>query len=261
MNFRQYFFIIGIIIIICIALILKYNTESKSVIIESVPETTDNSSEIKTSKLPNDRIIERKEMTRIIKNYGLDDPEILKVMETVPRHAFVPEFFSNAAYDDSPLPIGHGQTISQPYIVAEMTRQLELQQDSKVLEIGTGSGYQAAVLAYITPHVYTVEIIRELSEKAGILFKKLGYSSIKSRCGDGFYGWKEEGPFDAIIVTCAAGQIPPPLLKQLKPGGRMIIPVGGRFSIQQLMLIEKDIDNNIRSKSLMSVRFVPLVRK
>ena len=204
---------------------------------------------------------ERDAMAQDIQLYGLKDEAILKVMSTVPRHEFVPEKMQSHAYADSPLPIGYGQTISQPFIVAEMTRQLKLTSDSRVLEIGTGSGYQAAMLAEFTTHVYSIEIVKPLAEAAKKRLKDLGYDVVRVRVGDGYYGWPEEAPFDAIIVTCAAGEIPSPLIKQLVPGGRMVIPVGGAFAGQSLMLLEKDKDGTIRSRSLMGVRFVPLVRK
>jgi protein-L-isoaspartate(D-aspartate) O-methyltransferase len=183
------------------------------------------------------------------------------VMGAVPRHEFVPGSYARHAYADRPLPIGYGQTISQPYIVAYMTHHLKLTKDSRVLEIGTGSGYQAAVLAHITPHVYTIEIVKPLAAAAKKRFAGLGYRVIESRLGDGYYGWAEKGPFDAIIVTCAAGQVPPPLVKQLKAGGRMIVPVGQAWATQHLMLVEKRKDGGVRSRSLMAVRFVPLRRK
>ncbi len=206
---------------------------------------------------------ERDAMVRVIRNvpYGLKDEAILKAMTSVPRHEFVPDRQKRRSYADTPLPIGYGQTISQPYIVAEMTRQLKLTPDSRVLEIGTGSGYQAAVLTELTTHVYTIEIIKPLADSAQERLKRLGYDVVQAQHGDGYYGWPEHSPFDGIIVTCAAGQIPPPLIEQLKPGGRMIIPVGPVFGAQSLMLIIKDEDGTIRSRSLMPVRFVPLVRK
>jgi protein-L-isoaspartate(D-aspartate) O-methyltransferase len=204
---------------------------------------------------------ERAQMVRTIRLHGLKDPAVLKAMGAVGRHEFVPAAYSRQAYDDTPLPIGHGQTISQPYIVAEMTRQLKLTKDSRVLEIGTGSGYQAAVLAMFTRHVFTIEIIKPLADAAKKRLKRLGYDVAQCHHGDGYYGWPKAGPFDAIIVTCAAGQVPPPLIKQLKPGGRMVIPVGGAFSVQHLLLVEKRKDGKIRSRSLMAVRFVPLTRK
>lgn len=200
-------------------------------------------------------------MVEVIRRYGLTDEPILRAMAAVPRHEFVPPSQSARAYDDTPLPIGYGQTISQPYIVAEMTRLLKLTPEKRVLEIGTGSGYQAAVLTEFTAHVYTVEIIKPLADSAKERLKRLGYDVVKVRHGDGYYGWPEEAPFDAIIVTCAAGQIPPPLLRQLAPGGRMVIPVGPAFATQWLMLVEKDRDGRVRSRALMPVRFVPLVRQ
>lgn len=187
------------------------------------------------------------------------DERVLEAMRRVPRHRFVPEERRDAAYRDQPLPIGHGQTISQPYVVAFMTEKLRLEEGEKVLEIGTGSGYQAAVLSELTPKVYTIEIIEELAELARERLKRLGYSPpVKVRQGDGYYGWEEHAPFDAVIVTAAAGHVPPPLLKQLKPGGRMIIPVGGTFQVQRLILITKDEEGQTRSESLMPVRFVPM---
>lgn len=204
---------------------------------------------------------ERDDMVRTIKSYGLTDEAVLKAMAGVPRHEFVPEGQTRRAYGDHPLPIGYGQTISQPYIVAEMTHQLMLKPDSKVLEVGTGSGYQAAVLTHFTPHVYSIEIVKPLAEAAGKRLKRLGYDVVEGRQGDGFYGWPEKGPFDAIIVTCTAGQIPPPLIEQLRPGGRMVIPVGGPFSVQYLKLVEKNAEGQIRTRSLMAVQFVPLLRE
>ncbi len=204
------------------------------------------------------RQAERDAMVQVIRNYRLDDKSVLEAMAAVPRHEFVPSDESRRAYSDRPLPIGYGQTISQPYIVAEMTRLLKLKPNSRVLEIGTGSGYQAAVLAHFTPHVYTIEIVKPLAESARKRLKRLGYSVVEVRAGDGYYGWTEAAPFDAIIVTCAAGQIPPPLIRQLAPGGRMVVPVGRPFATQSLMLLEKQADGSIRSKSVMAVVFVPM---
>jgi len=203
---------------------------------------------------------ERDEMVRVIKAYGLQDEAVLAAMAAVPRHEFVPAAYSLSAYADTPLPIGHGQTISQPYIVAEMTRQLRLRPGEKVLEIGTGSGYQAAVLTHFTTEVYSIEIIRPLAEEARKRLERLEYGPVKVRCGDGFNGWPEAAPFDAIIGTCVAGAVPPPLLEQLKAGGRMVIPIGEEDSIQYLMLIEKDADGKVHRRPLMPVRFVPLLR-
>ena len=180
-------------------------------------------------------------------------------MENVPRHWFVPEKKAHLAYTDSPLPIGYDQTISQPFIVAYMTSQLKLDKNKKVLEIGTGSGYQAAVLTEFTPHVYTIEIVEPLARTTAKRLKELGYTTINTRIGDGYKGWPEHQPFDAIIVTAAPGHIPDALLAQLAPGGRMIIPVGRTFSVQNLMLITKDSKGKITKKNLMPVRFVPMV--
>ena len=201
------------------------------------------------------------EMVAVIRSYGLKDPEILRVMAKVPRHKFVPEENRRYSYNDTPLAIGYGQTISQPFIVAEMTRQLQLTPTSKVLEVGTGSGYQAAVLAEITPHVYSIEIVEQLHEQARRTLADNGYGNLQLRHGDGYYGWPEAAPFDGIIVTCAAEHIPPPLVEQLAVGGRMLIPVGKRFGTQFLILVTQNADRSITSRNLMAVRFVPLVRK
>jgi protein-L-isoaspartate(D-aspartate) O-methyltransferase len=200
-------------------------------------------------------------MLHQIRRYGFTNETLLAVMARIPRHEFVPSVRQARAYHDSPLPIGFGQTISQPYIVAEMTRLLQLTKDSKVLEIGTGSGYQAAVLSGITPHVYSIEIIPELAEKAKKTLRHLKHDSVKLSTADGYNGWAEHAPFDAIIVTCASGRIPPPLIAQLANEGRMVIPVGRRFGTQYLILVEKDMDGQISTKTIMGVRFVPLTRK
>lgn len=193
-----------------------------------------------------------------IKRRGISDEATLKAMLTIPRHQFVPQRYIEDAYRDRPLPIGEGQTISQPYIVALMTEQLKLKPTDKVLEIGTGSGYQAAVLSQICEEVYTIEIIPFLGEEAKKRLKDLGYDNIMVKIGDGYYGWEEPTSFDAIIVTAAATHIPPPLIKQLKVGGRMVIPIGGVFQVQRLMFIEKKEDGKLISKNLIPVRFVPL---
>ena len=190
----------------------------------------------------------------------IKDKAVLAAMRAVPRHVFVPESLRRRAYADSPLPIGHGQTISQPYIVALMTELLQLTPGSKVLEIGSGSGYQAAVLAHLTQHVYTVEIIKPLAQRAQAALREQGYNQIHCRQADGYFGWKEEAPFDAIIVTCAAGHLPPPLWEQLKPGGRIVIPIGGPYEVQRLVLVTKTDEGKRRSRTIISVRFVPLTR-
>lgn len=187
------------------------------------------------------------------------DSKVLQAMLTVPRHQFVDEHIRESAYNDYPLSIGEGQTISQPYIVALMTQLLELKGNEKVLEIGTGSGYQAAVLAEIVEEVYTVEIYESLSEKSEKLLMDLGYQNIKFKVGDGYHGWEEHAPYDAIIVTCAPDHVPPSLLQQIKDdGGRIVIPVGGIWMVQTLMKIEK-IEGKIKSKGIIGVRFVPMI--
>jgi protein-L-isoaspartate(D-aspartate) O-methyltransferase len=186
------------------------------------------------------------------------DARVLEVLGRLPRHRFVPAAQRAHAYENRPLPIGHGQTISQPYIVALMTDLLRTQPEHRVLEIGTGSGYQAAVLAELVNRVYTIEIVEPLGVQARALFENLGYDNIETLIADGYYGWPEHAPFDSIIVTAAAGQIPPPLVRQLKPGGRMVIPVGPAFLTQTLMLVEKDADGGVRSREMLPVRFVPL---
>jgi len=186
------------------------------------------------------------------------DPNVLKAMRTVPRHAFIPARRQALAYLDHPLPIGEGQTISQPYIVAFMTEALKLDPNSKVLEIGTGSGYQAAVCAEISREVYTIEIVEALAKSAKECLKKLGYPNVFVRAGDGYFGWPEKAPFDAIIGTAAAGRVPPPLIEQLKPGGRMILPVESSSGFQYLVLITKDEKGNLHEKEVMPVLFVPM---
>ena len=209
-----------------------------------------------------DRQEERDEMVAKVRDYyGITDKGVLEALSAAPRHEFVDLKVSPEAYHDSPKPIAYGQLISQPFIVAKMTMELQLKPTSRVLEIGTGSAYQAAILSYFTEHVYSIEIIKPLADDAGARLTKLGYDCVQTRCGDGFNGWPEAAPFDAIIVTCAAGQIPPPLIKQLAPGGRMMIPVGPPFANQSLMLVEKDADGSVRSRSLENVRFVPLLPK
>ena len=186
------------------------------------------------------------------------DPRVMATLGEVPRHAFVPDRYRSMAYANRPLPIGHGQTISQPYIVALMTDLIKPQADQRVLEIGTGSGYQAAILAELTGQVYSIEIIEPLGLQAGELLTELGYDNVTLRIGDGYYGWEEHAPFDAIVVTAAASHIPPPLVKQLKPGGIMIVPVGSRFLTQQLVLVNKQPDGQLVTRQILPVRFVPL---
>ncbi len=191
---------------------------------------------------------------------GITDKNVLKAMREVERHLFIPQELRYRAYYDGPVPIGYGQTISQPYIVAYMTDIIDVKPDSRVLEIGTGSGYQAAVLAEITDEVYTLEIIPELGEAAKGTFNDLDYNHIASKIADGYFGWEEKGPFDAIIVTAATEFIPPPLIAQLKPGGKMVIPVGSPMQVQSLMLVEKNREGKVKTRSLFPVRFVPFTR-
>jgi len=190
---------------------------------------------------------------------GIQDSATLHAMRKVPRHKFVQPEFVGYAYDDTPLPIGSEQTISQPYIVALMTELIAPRKGQKILEVGTGSGYQAAILAEIADTVYTIEILPELSESAAERLKNLGYRNIKVKCGDGYGGWKEAAPFDAIIVTAAAENIPQPLIDQLKDGGIMVIPVGPMMSVQALTVIKKH-GRDIKKETVLPVRFVPLIR-
>lgn len=185
-------------------------------------------------------------------------PNVVAAMKKVERHRFVPAELAAHAYLNRPLPIGYGQTISQPFIVALMTDLMHLKEGDRVLEIGTGSGYQAAILAQTAKAVYSIEIIEPLSKEAARRLKALGYGNVETRLGDGYYGWPEAAPFDAIMVTAAASHVPPPLIKQLKPGGRMVIPLGTQFLTQYLMLLEKQVDGTVTSRQILPVRFVPL---
>jgi protein-L-isoaspartate(D-aspartate) O-methyltransferase len=187
------------------------------------------------------------------------DPEVMDAMARVPREEFVPPELQYAAFDNGPLPIGYGQTISQPYIVALMTDMLQLEPDHRVLEIGTGSGYQTAILSLLCEKVYTMEVVKELSEAAAIRLKRLGYNNIETCTGSGYDGWAGHAPYDGIIVTAAATHIPPALIDQLKAGGRLVIPVGQPYSHQELMLVEKDQQGESHAKSVLGVAFVPLV--
>ena len=188
------------------------------------------------------------------------DGRVLEAMRKVPRHEFVPAEMRAHAYRDRPLPIGQGQTISQPYIVAFMTEQLQPRRTDRVLEIGTGSGYQAAVLAELVAEVYSIEIVEALARRASRDLRRLGYTNVFTRSGDGYLGWPEKAPFDAVIVTCAPERIPQPLVDQLKEGGRMIIPVGPDGGVQELYLLEKR-EGEVRKRAVLPVRFVPMTRK
>lgn len=198
-------------------------------------------------------------VNNLLKERGIEDSMVLNAMQTVPREVFVPEDLKEQAYNDNPLPIGFDQTISQPYIVAFMTESLELQPEYKVLEIGTGSGYQAAILSRICCEVYSVEIIKELAGRAGEIFEKQLYDNIHIKVGDGHQGWPEQSPFDSIIVTAAGVDIPTPLISQLKVGGKMILPLKRNNYEQTLVLVTKiDVDDNIIQKELLPVMFVPM---
>jgi len=206
--------------------------------------------EVERRKMVSDQLLAR----------GIVDTETLKAMRKVERHLFVPDQNRSQAYNDSPLPIGHGQTISQPYIVAYMTQLLNVSQGDKVLEIGTGSGYQAAILGEIAKEVFTIEIVEALGEQAKRRLKALGYDNVTVIVGDGYSGFQKEAPFDAIMVTAAAGDIPSPLIEQLKDGGKLVMPVGPPEAVQMLVLIEKKKGKIVR-KNLTPVRFVPFTRK
>ena len=209
-----------------------------------------------------DPFIKKREdlVVETIEKRGITNKAVLKSMKTVKRHLFVPENNVPSAYEDRPLPIGYGQTISQPFIVAYMTEVINPKPEYKVLEIGTGSGYQAAVLAEIVKEVYTIEIIPDLGNAASARLKKLGYDNVNVKVTDGYFGWPQHGPFDAIVVTAAAEFVPPPLLEQLKEGGKIVIPIGSPFMNQMLMLIEKK-GKKVTTKNLMPVVFVPFTRK
>lgn len=211
---------------------------------------------------------ERAAMVGVVESYRADavrllggegfDPRVLDVMRRVPRHAFMPESQHHRAYGDHAVTIGFGQTISQPLIVALMTNLLQPEPDHTMLEVGTGSGYQAAVLAHLVRQVYTIEIVPPLAERARAKLAELGYDNVAVRTGDGYHGWEEAGPFDGILVTAGASHIPPKLVEQLKPGARMVIPVGERNSVQHLTLVEKTATGETRVRQLLPVRFVPL---
>lgn len=216
-----------------------------------------------------DFAVQRADMIQAIENDVRDtrsylgkqelNEQVWRAMNSVPRHEFVPAAQRANAYENRPLPIGFGQTISQPYIVAIMTDLLNLEPDDIVFELGTGSGYQAAVLAELVQHVYTMEIVADLAARARETLANTGYANVTVQVGDGYFGWPDQAPFDAIVVTAAGDHIPPPLVQQLKAGGRMIIPVGSRFLVQQLMLVEKQQNGAIRTREILPVRFVPLV--
>ena len=196
-----------------------------------------------------------------IESRGITNAAVLAAMHQVPRHEFVSERWIDAAYEDHPLPIGYGQTISQPYIVALMTELLQPTRGAKVLEVGTGSGYQTAILAEVSAEVYSIEILEPLAHEAAERLRRLGYGRVHLKQGDGYLGWPEHAPFDAIIVTAGADHIPPPLVDQLKPGGRLVIPVGDAHEEQVLTLVQKSANGNVTTRNVASVLFVPLTRE
>jgi len=198
------------------------------------------------------------EATRDHLGVAVLDPRVMAALGQVPRHRFVPDAERSRAYRNRPLPVGYGQTISQPYIVAIMTHLLRPAADDVVFELGTGSGYQAAILAELVGEVYTVEIVEELGERAARTLHRLGYDNVEVRIGDGYYGWEEHAPFDGIVVTAAGDHVPPPLVRQLKPGGRMVMPVGSPFLTQELIVVEKRPNGSVQTRSVLPVRFVPL---
>jgi len=202
---------------------------------------------------------ERDELLEQLRREGIEDEAVLEALDSVPRHEFVPEEYRGHAYQNRPLPIGHDQTISQPYVVALMTELLDLSGDERVLEIGTGSGYQAAILAEMGCEVWTIEIVDELAETARERLQRLGYEGVRVRAGDGYAGWPEEAPFDRIIVTAAPEEIPEALVEQLRVGGQMVVPVGPRFGVQHLTLLEKEEDGDVHERRVIPVRFVPMI--
>ncbi len=249
-------------LVITITLLLSYNRPVEEATSPIAPTTTEDNESAGTGPI---RLPEIQAYTdarrRMVKNQlearGITDERVLKAMESVQRHEFVPDSQRGSAYEDHPLPIGYGQTISQPYIVALMTQSLNLSGDEKVLEIGTGSAYQAAVLAEIVDEVYTIEIIDALAERAKDTLRRLGYDNVRVKNADGYYGWEEHAPFDAIIITAAATHVPPPLLEQLKEGGLLIIPLGSQRYYQTLTLMKK-VGEEVETTYITGVRFVPM---
>lgn len=197
-------------------------------------------------------------MVDVVRRYGVKDERVLDAIATVPRHLFVPEYLHDSAYSDSPLPIGYGQTISQPYIVALMSELMELKGEERVLEIGTGCGYQAAILSLLAKEVYSVEYIKALADEASERLARLGYRNIKVRCGDGYDGWEEFSPYDAVMVTCGAPKLPQPLVEQTKTDGRIVIPLGDPLDTLQLMRFIKRRDGSLDRQYYCGVLFVPM---
>ncbi len=231
---------------------LGYDLKRMEKVLKTISSNPNPSFQVDSYALSRKRMVEKD-----LKGRDIADPEVLRVMGKVPRHLFVKPDLKDVAYADHPLPIGEGQTISQPYIVALMTQILKVKPGEKILEIGTGSGYQAAILAELGTQVYTIEIKKNLAREAASTLKRLGYKGIKVRCGDGYFGWQEGAPFDAIIVTCALNHIPPPLTMQLKEGGRLLLPLGSTTYYQTLTLITK-IKGELEVRHLTGVVFVPM---
>lgn len=231
--------------------------ESKSGLRYSNPSLRD-SVDYKQPRFTERREERHRMVEEALLNRGITDSATVSAMRNVPRHLFIPSKVRSLAYRNRPLPIGHEQTISQPTVVANMTELLDLDSDDKVLEIGTGSGYQAAVLSEITPNVYTIEIVKPLGKKARQRFKELGYNTIKTKIGDGYEGWEEHAPYDAVIITAAAPKIPQPLIDQLKPNGVMVMPLGESGGVQMLTRIRKKPDGELERERVSAVRFVPM---
>jgi protein-L-isoaspartate(D-aspartate) O-methyltransferase len=254
------FAVILVAVVLCAAYLLWPRKDEETWGPEYTPQENETSENDTTSE-SDSRTQERRRMVASqIQARHIVDTDVIEAMEAVPRHEFVPADMKQHAYADYPLPIGYGQTISQPYIVAYMTEALELEPGSRALEIGTGSGYQAAVLAEICESVYSVEIVGELADRAESTLGRLGYDNVKVKQGDGYFGWEEHAPYDAVIVTCAATFIPPYLVQQLADGGRLIMPVGNPSSFQTLQLVEKQ-DGKTTTRRLLDVRFVPMTGK
>ena len=254
MNKRITYLLLGLAAVLLVAALLMIFLTPN----EATPEETAPLEQTSMSATPDEYADERETMVENqIARRGVEDKAVLAAMRAVPRHEFVPDRHIDQAYDDHPLPIGHGQTISQPYIVALMTEILQVEAGDRVLEVGSGSGYQAAVLADLDTEVYTVEIIPELAAQAEERLDRLGYDNVHVLNADGYFGWEEHAPYDAIIVTAAPDHLPAPLTEQLKEGGRMVIPIGPIGAVQTLWLFEKQ-DGELASTNLGAVRFVPL---
>ncbi len=235
-----------VIVVVLVAIVLGYALNAKRAPAPTTPEGEDFAQ------------ARRELVDKFIGGQAAHDTRVIAAMLTVPRHEFVPAEYILQAYQDRVFPIGEGQTISQPSLVAEMTELLEVAPGEKVLEVGTGSGYQAAILADLTDQVYSIEIIESLSASATQRLRRLGYDRIQTKVGDGYFGWEEYAPYDAIIVTCAPDHIPKPLVDQLKPGGKMVIPVGPPGSFQDLWLLEKAADGTVTTREMGRVTFVPM---